>query len=122
MWTSEDALKELVRRNFRAIQLAGSSGQPEMMLFSRGWEEPFMDEVIVRDEDDATACRRLLVDDVDLLDRKDYVWHTDGSVVDVVDELIFHLPNPGNPNAPKLVLPTPSSLWLPSGVRAKVHA
>ncbi|WP_153036592.1 hypothetical protein [Amycolatopsis sp. YIM 10] len=122
MWTSEDALKELVSRNFRAIQLAGSPGQPEMMLFSRGWEEPFMDEVIVRGEDDATACRRSLADSVDFLERKDFVWYKDGSVVEVVDELIFHLPHPANPNAPKIVIPTPGTLWLPPGARTEVHS
>ncbi len=93
-----------------------------MMLFSRGWEEPFMDEVIVRGEDDATACRRRLADDVDLLERKDYVWYADGSVVEVVDELIFRLPHPANPQAPKLVLPTLGTLWLPPGARTKVRA
>ena len=122
MWTSEDALKELVARDFHAIQLAGSSGQPEMMLFTRGWEEPFMDEVIIRGEDDATACRRRFVDGADLLERKDYVWYSDGSVVEVVDELIFHLPHPAHPKAPKLVISTPGTLLLPPGARARVHA
>jgi hypothetical protein len=121
MWTSEDALKELVSRKFRAMQISGSPGQPEMMLFSRAWKEPFMDEVIVRGEDDATACRRRLADGVDLLERRDCVWYRDGSVVEVVDELIFHLPHPANPKAPKLVMPTPGSLWLPPGARTKAY-
>ena len=122
MWTSEDALKALVSREFRPMQLAGSPGRPEMMLFSRGWKEPFMDEVVVRGEDDAIACRRRLVDGVDLLDRKEYVWYRDGSVVEVVDELIFHLPHPAHPKAPKLVIPTPGTLWLPPGARTEVNS
>jgi hypothetical protein len=121
MWTSDDALKALVARGYRAMQLAGSPGQPEAMLFSRGYEEPFMDQVFVRGEDDATACRRWLEDGVDLLEHQNVVWSHDGSLVEVVDELIFHLPHPAKPGAPTLVVPTPGRLWLPPGVRTKVN-
>ncbi|MET9265240.1 hypothetical protein [Amycolatopsis sp. NPDC004079] len=123
MWTSEDALKELVNRRFRAIAVGNLPGQPEIMLFTRRWDdEPFVDEVIIRGEDDATACRHLLAGDIDRSERKDYVWYSDGSVVEVVDEIIFHLPHPARPEAPKLVIPTPDSLLLPPGVHRKARA
>lgn len=121
MRTSDDALKELVNRGFRAIPIGDSPGQPEIMLFTRRWDEPFMDEVIIRGEDDATACRYLLADDTDRSERKDYVWYSEGSVVKVVDDLFVHLPHPECPAAPKLVIPTPGSLLLPSGARADAH-
>ncbi|MEV7042202.1 hypothetical protein [Amycolatopsis sp. NPDC051061] len=122
MWTSDDAIRELVKRGFRGMEIAGSPGQPECILYTRGWAEPFMDEVIIRGEDDATACRLRFEDEANLVERKLVVWWKDGSVVDVVDELLFHLPHPANPRAPKLVIPTPGSLWVPPGARTKIHS
>ncbi|WP_406639191.1 hypothetical protein [Amycolatopsis sp. WGS_07] len=93
-----------------------------MLLFTRRWDEPFVDEVIMRGEADATACRYRLAGDADRSDRRDCVWYSDGSVVEVVDKIIFHLPHPARPEAPKLVIPTPGSLLLSPGARAKVRA
>lgn len=118
MWTSDDALRALSRHGYRPMSVNDSSGQPELLLFSRGYDEPFMDQVSVRGEDDATACRRRLEDGIDLLGQQNVVWSLDGSLVDVVDELLFRLPRPGEVGAPRLIIPTPGTLWLPPGARS----
>lgn len=113
MSASDDALKALVNRRFRPIQL------PDMMLFTFGHDEPFIDAVVVRDEDDATAYRSR-VDEGDVnfnaMAPGNVVWWRDGDVPAVVDELL-DLPRPDEPKAPRLVVPTPSSLWVPSSAR-----
>ncbi|MET8846597.1 hypothetical protein [Amycolatopsis sp. NPDC004625] len=122
MWTSEDALKELASRAFRLMPVPEIPEREGLLLFTRAWDEPFSDEVIIRGEDDATACRRRLVDGVDFSDRNHFVWYTDGSVVEVVDELIFHLPHPANPRAPSANLPSPGNLWVSPGLRAQMSS
>ncbi|WP_215548390.1 hypothetical protein [Amycolatopsis sp. CA-230715] len=122
MRTSKDAIDALVSRGFRAIPLAGSPSQPESVLFTLGWDEPYMDEVLVRDEQDATACRHRLENGIDFSDRKHVVWFKDGSVLEVVDEILHRLPHPSNPNAPRLVIPTPGNLWIPPSVRIEVRS
>lgn len=117
MWTSDDALKELVVRDFHPIPIAGSEVQPECILYTRAYDEPFMDEVIIRGEDDATSCRRLFKDGVDLSERRDVVWLQDGSVAEVVDKVVFHLPHPARPGAPTRVITAPGNLWLPPSAR-----
>ncbi len=121
MRTSEEAIDVLASRGFRAICLAGSPSQPESVLFTLGWDEPYMDEVMVRDEGDATACRHRLENGIDFSDRKHVVWWKDGSVLEVVDE-ILHLPHPAMPNAPRLVIPTPGDLWIPPSARIEVRS
>ncbi|GAA5104889.1 hypothetical protein [Haloechinothrix salitolerans] len=110
---SDDALKALTARRFRPIQL------PELMMFTFGHDEPFIDVVLARSEDDATAYRsRVDENDVrfDALAPGNVVWWRNGDLPAVVDELL-DLPRPDEPRAPRLVVPTPSSLWVPPSTR-----
>ncbi|WP_336159913.1 hypothetical protein [Amycolatopsis sp. VC5-11] len=122
MWTNDDALKQLAVRGFHGIPLTGSPGHSGMILLTRAWDEPFRDQVVIRGADEATACRVQIVDGVDVPRRKDCVWYSAGTVVEVADEITFHLPHPGNPHAPRSVIAVPDTLALPPGVRADVHA
>uniref|UniRef100_UPI003F496524 hypothetical protein n=1 Tax=Amycolatopsis sp. CA-096443 TaxID=3239919 RepID=UPI003F496524 len=122
MWTSDDALNQLAARGYRAVPFAGSPGQPDMTLFTRGWDEPFTDQVVIRGEDDATAFRFRRVDGADAPERTDCVWYAAGTVVKVVDALIFDLPHPAHPRAPRAAITVPDTLVLPPGARADAHA
>ena len=64
-----------------------------------------VDGLRVRGLDDAAAVRT----DSD----GGILWRRDGGLVDVVDELL-HLPPPGSPHAPRLVIGVaPQDRWLP---------
>jgi hypothetical protein len=87
---------------------------PPSVLFLYGWDLPFIDAVTVRGEDNATAYRSRSDDnESDIFAPGNIVWKLDGSVVEAVDELL-RLARPGETGAPTLIIPTPSSLWVPS--------
>ncbi|MGB3442684.1 MAG: hypothetical protein WBA97_28405 [Actinophytocola sp.] len=113
MTASDNALRALTARRFRPIQL------PDLMMFTFGHDEPFMDVVLARGEDDATAYRsRVDESDVrfDAMAPENVVWWRNGDLPAVVDELL-DLPRPDDPKAPRLMVSTPSSLWVPPSAR-----
>jgi hypothetical protein len=116
--SAEVALKSLTARGFRTIPMLDSEEMPPIVLFIFAWDEPFIDAVILRGEDDAAAYRSKDVGlgEVNLFAPKNVVWFHEGATAEVVDEL-FKIPQPGERGAPMLVIPTPSSLWLPPSTR-----
>jgi hypothetical protein len=81
-------------------------GRPLEVHGLRFWAgEGQVDGLRVRDLHDAAAVRS----DAD----GGIVWRREGGLVDVVDGLL-HLPPPGSPFAPRLVIGSaPKDLWLP---------
>jgi hypothetical protein len=117
--TVDQALRLLVSHGFRAMQLGAADPGDGPLVFSFGWDLPFMDVVTVRAEKDATAHRERLDDELDLFGRKNVVWSLDGSFVEVVFELVLELPKPGTPGAPTLIRRTPASLLIPPSAAAR---
>ena len=117
MTTVDEALGKLVANQFRPIDLSAVVGMPQAMLFVFAHDEPYMDSVMVRSEDEAAAYRRLMDEsDASIYGTGNLVWYAEGAFVDVVEELV-NLPHPRLPVAPRLVISTPSSLWLPVSAR-----
>ncbi|MCP3799728.1 hypothetical protein NLX83_10705 [Allokutzneria sp. A3M-2-11 16] len=88
-----------------------------MMAFTYGYDDPYIDVVLLRDEVDSSAYRsRIDENDYNFnpFAPKNLVWALGGAFGDVVGELLA-LPRPGEPGAPSLLIATPSSLWLPPG-------
>jgi hypothetical protein len=88
-----------------------------MMAFTFGYDDPYMDVVLLRGELDSSAYRSRIDEndyDFNFLAPNNLVWTIDGAFGDVVGELLS-LPRPGEPGAPSLLIAPPSSLWLPSG-------
>ncbi|WIY01847.1 hypothetical protein QRX60_48910 [Amycolatopsis mongoliensis] len=71
---------------------------------ARAWRTGWADAFLVRYVTDAMALR--------VAPKGGVVWHTDGSLVEVVDSLI-DLPLPGTPGAPHLITGHSSLLWTP---------
>lgn len=117
--TVDQALGLLVSHGFCAMRLGAADPGDGPLVFSFGWDLPFMDVVTVRAEKDATAHRERLDDELDLFGRKNVVWSLDGSFVEVVFELVLELPKPGTPGAPTLIRRTPASLLIPPGAAAR---
>jgi hypothetical protein len=112
--TLDDVLDKL-RRDFRAIDLRGLPRIPPAMLYTRALDDLYMESVLVRSEDDATAYRtRMDESDASIYGTGGLVWACEGKLVDVFGQLL-ELPDPGLPNAPRLVVPAPGTLWLPGG-------
>lgn len=72
----------------------------------RTYPAGYADALMVRSTDDAAALRGDHTGGV--------VWTQEGSLAEVVDELIV-LPAPGTPTAPRLVRATMPKLWTPNG-------
>lgn len=81
-------------------------GRPLEIHGVRFWpDQPDVDALRVRGEKDARAIRS---DPAGGL-----LWESEGTLADVVDGLL-HLPPPGSPYAPRLVIgAAPKDLWLP---------
>ncbi|SDC72689.1 hypothetical protein SAMN05216174_1043 [Actinokineospora iranica] len=95
MRSSDDALNALVARGFRCLR------SDDSLVFTFAWEEPFIDVVHVRAEDDVTAVRSAADGgNPNLFALENVVWSACGrGLVEVVTEL-FEVPNPGEPGAP----------------------
>ena len=117
MIASVDDVLAKLRRDFRAIDLRGLPQIPPAILYTRGLDDLYMESVLVRSEDDATAYRtRTDESDASIYGTGGLVWSSDGRLIDVFGQLL-ELPHPSLPNAPRIVIPTPSALWLPGSSR-----
>ncbi|GAA1029793.1 MULTISPECIES: hypothetical protein [Amycolatopsis] len=115
--TALDEVFDKLAGKFRAISLMDLPHIPPAMLYTRALDDLYMESVLVRAEDDSTAYRiRVDESDASVYGTGGLVWASEGSLVDVFGELMS-LPHPSSPNAPRLVIPKPSSLWLPESAR-----
>lgn len=79
-------------------------GAGEMLAIEgwRDWPDGWRDAIVINDSTDACAGRALA---------DDMVWCTEGTLTDVVTELLV-LPAPSDPAAPRLVIGS-APLWTP---------
>lgn len=111
--TEAEVMLRKLAAKFTLTDLRAASNMPPALLYTFGYELPFLDTVLVRGEDDAAAFRSRIDDDnVNAFPPGNLVWASVGMFVDVVEDL-FALPEPGTLRAPSLVIPTPSALWVP---------
>lgn len=92
--------------------LDGFGAIQPMALFTYAWELPFVEAVVVYDEDDAISYRSRDAIHLDLFAPRNVVWRHPGTFVGAVAELLA-LPHPGSSEAPSRVITVPSSLWVP---------
>lgn len=70
----------------------------------RGWQDGWIDAIVVMNDTDANAYRYTHDGGV--------VWSCEGSLIEVADGLV-DLPAPSEPGAPTLVKGTAPGFWLP---------
>lgn len=116
---ADDALRALTARGFRYVMAPGFSLDggwiPYTLLFTFGWDAPYIDVLHVRGEHDVTGIRSYTADtDANLFASDAVVWKAEGGLIDVTTDLLA-LPAPGEPGAPARVIRAPSRLWTPEG-------
>lgn len=121
MKTVEDAIMALRARGFEGHRARGDGEVPFTVLFTFAWQEPFLDAVHLRSEEDATALRvrtdrrETLENLLDIASGAEITegeeWWT-GPFVPLVQKILELRPLT-DPRRPARFAVTGSGLWVP---------